>query len=80
VNFLLWIILGGLAGWIAEKVMKFDTGLLANIGLGIAGSVVGNMLLGGMMGGGLLPQLLIAVIGACALVFVYRLIKGRSAA
>jgi uncharacterized membrane protein YeaQ/YmgE (transglycosylase-associated protein family) len=79
-SFILWIILGGLAGWIAEKVMKFDTGLLANIGLGIAGSVIGNMLLGGLLGGGLIPQLIIAVVGACLLVFVYRLIKGRSAA
>ncbi len=79
-SYILWIVLGGLAGWIAEKVMKFDTGLLANIGLGIAGAVVGNLLLGGLLGGGLLPQLLIAVVGACALVFVYRLIKGRSQA
>ena len=39
------IIIGGLAGWIAEKVMKFDTGLLMNIVLGIAGALVGNFLL-----------------------------------
>lgn len=79
-SFILWIILGGLAGWIAEKVIKFDTGLLANIGLGIAGSVVGNLVLGGLFGGGLIPQLIIAVLGACSLVFIYRLIKGGSAA
>ncbi len=79
-NFLFWIILGALAGWIAEKVMKFDTGLLANIGLGIAGSVVGNLLLGGLIGGSFIGQLVIAVAGACALVFIYRMVKGRSAA
>jgi uncharacterized membrane protein YeaQ/YmgE (transglycosylase-associated protein family) len=78
-NFILWIIIGALAGWIAEKIMKFDTGLLANIGLGVAGSVVGNLLLGGMIGGGLPGQLLLAVVGACILVFVYRLLKGRTA-
>ncbi len=53
-GWILTIIVGGLAGWIAEKVMKFDTGLLANIGLGIAGSIVGNLLLGGMIGGSLI--------------------------
>ena len=40
------IIIGGLAGWIAEKIMKFDTGLVMNIVLGIVGAVVGNFLLG----------------------------------
>jgi uncharacterized membrane protein YeaQ/YmgE (transglycosylase-associated protein family) len=79
-NIILWIILGGLAGWIAEKVMKFDTGLLANIGLGIAGSVVGNLLLGSMLGTNIFAQLAVAVIGACILVFAYRLVKGRQQA
>jgi uncharacterized membrane protein YeaQ/YmgE (transglycosylase-associated protein family) len=79
-SIILMIIVGGLAGWIAEKVMKFDTGLLANIGLGVAGSVVGNLLLGGMIGGGLIGQLIIAVAGACVLVFAYRMVKGRSQA
>ena len=40
------IILGGVAGWIAEKVMGFNTGLIMNIILGIVGAVVGNWLLG----------------------------------
>ena len=46
IGWLMTIILGGLAGWIAEKIMKFDTGLLMNIVLGIVGAVVGNFLLG----------------------------------
>jgi uncharacterized membrane protein YeaQ/YmgE (transglycosylase-associated protein family) len=45
-GWIMTIILGGLAGWIAEKVMKFDTGLIMNIVLGIVGAVVGNFLLG----------------------------------
>ena len=44
IGWLMTIILGGLAGWIAEKIMKFDTGLLMNIVLGIVGSFVGGML------------------------------------
>jgi uncharacterized membrane protein YeaQ/YmgE (transglycosylase-associated protein family) len=75
------IIVGALAGWIAEKVMKFDTGLVMNIILGIAGAVVGNFLLGllGIGMGGFIGQLIAAVFGACILVFVYRAVKGRTA-
>lgn len=74
------IILGGLAGWIAEKVMKFDTGLIMNILLGIVGAVVGNWLLGlvGIGLGGLVGQLVVAVLGACVLIFIYRAIRGRA--
>ena len=45
VGWILAIILGGLAGWIAEKVMHSNMGLLMNIILGIVGAVVGNFLL-----------------------------------
>lgn len=74
------IIIGGLAGWIAEKVMKFDTGLIMNIVLGIIGAVVGNFLLGllGIGLGGFFGQLIVAVLGACILIAVYRAIKGRA--
>lgn len=74
------IIIGGLAGWIAEKVMKFDTGLIMNIVLGIVGAVVGNFLLGllGVGLGGFIGQLIVAVLGACILIFAYRAIKGRA--
>jgi uncharacterized membrane protein YeaQ/YmgE (transglycosylase-associated protein family) len=74
------IIIGGLAGWIAEKVMKFDTGLIMNIVLGIVGAVVGNFLLGllGIGLGGFIGQLIVAVVGACILIFGYRTIKGRA--
>ncbi len=39
------IIVGGLAGWIAEKIMKSDMGLIMNIILGIIGALVANFLL-----------------------------------
>jgi uncharacterized membrane protein YeaQ/YmgE (transglycosylase-associated protein family) len=73
------IVVGGLAGWIAEKVMKFDTGLLMNIVLGIAGAIVGNLLLGlfGVGLTGIVGQLIAAVLGACVLVYIYRMIKTR---
>ncbi len=77
------IILGGIAGWIAEKVMKSDMGLLLNIVLGIVGALVANFLLSLVLGdtvgeGSWLIQLLVAVVGACLLIWVVRLVKGRS--
>ena len=79
IGWLMTIILGGLAGWIAEKIMKFDTGLLMNIVLGIVGAVVGNFLLGliGIGLGGLVGQLIVAVLGACIVIYLYRLMKSK---
>jgi uncharacterized membrane protein YeaQ/YmgE (transglycosylase-associated protein family) len=73
------IILGALAGWIAENVMKFDTGLLMNIVLGIVGAMVGNFLLSliGVGLTGIVGQLIVAILGACILIYVYRMIKSR---
>ena len=78
------IILGALAGWIAEKIMKADMGLLMNIVLGIVGALVANFLLslvlGGTIGAGsIIGQLLVAVAGACLLIFAVRAIRGRRA-
>ena len=74
------IILGGIAGWVAEKLMNFNSGLILNIVLGIVGAVVGNFVLGliGIGGGGLIMQVIIAIVGACILIYGYRLIKSNS--
>ena len=47
---------------------------------GIVGAVVGNFVLGliGIGGGGLILQVIIAVIGACILIYAYRMIKSNS--
>ncbi|MGH6922423.1 MAG: GlsB/YeaQ/YmgE family stress response membrane protein [Propylenella sp.] len=77
-GWIMTIIIGGLAGWIAEKVMKADHGLITNIILGILGAVILNAILIGLFGstlGGFVGQLLVAVIGACILVFGYRAIR-----
>ena len=81
VGIIMSIIIGGLAGFIAEKIMNFDTGLVMNIVLGIVGAVVGNLLLGmiGMHLGGWLGQLIVAIAGACLLIYVYRMIKAKQA-
>lgn len=78
-GFIGWIIIGGLAGWIAEKVMHSNMGLLMNIVLGIVGAIIGNFLLTlifGATAGGIVGQLLVAVVGACLLIAIVRAITG----
>ena len=84
IGWIMSIILGGLAGWIAEKIMHSDMGLLMNIILGIVGALVANFLLTLVLGdtvgeGSWLIQLLVAVVGACLLIWVVRMFRGRSA-
>lgn len=80
-GWILTIIVGGIAGWIAEKIMKANHGILTNIVLGILGALVLNAILFALMGstfGGIIGQLIVAVIGACALIWIYRAIRGRT--
>ncbi|WP_299653046.1 GlsB/YeaQ/YmgE family stress response membrane protein [uncultured Jannaschia sp.] len=83
IGWIMSIILGGLAGWIAEKIMHSDMGLLMNIILGIVGALVANFLLALVLGdtvgeGSWLIQLIVAVIGACLLIWVVRMVRGRT--
>ncbi len=75
------IILGGVAGWIAEKIMKGDHSLLVNVIMGILGALIGNWLfrlLFDSTAGGVIGQLIVAVAGACILIWGTRAIRSRS--
>jgi uncharacterized membrane protein YeaQ/YmgE (transglycosylase-associated protein family) len=81
VGWIMTIVLGGLAGFIAEKIMKADMGIFANIGIGILGALVLNFILarlGIYASGNWIAQCAVAVAGACLLIFAYRAIRGRS--
>ncbi|WP_152048281.1 GlsB/YeaQ/YmgE family stress response membrane protein [Aureimonas psammosilenae] len=73
------IIIGGLAGWLAEQFMKSDMGILMNIILGIVGAVVLNAILAAFNVGftGVIAYLIIGFIGACLLIAVARMFRGR---
>ena len=77
VTWLAAIIIGGLAGWLAQKVMKSGTGLLMNIVLGIVGSIVFNAILRafGFFGSGWIAYLVTGFVGACLLIYLARLLK-----
>jgi uncharacterized membrane protein YeaQ/YmgE (transglycosylase-associated protein family) len=73
------IILGGVAGVVAEKIMNFNTGLVLSIILGIVGAVVGNFLLGlvGVGLGGIVGTIITAIVGACVVIWLYRMFASR---
>ncbi|MEM8648932.1 MAG: GlsB/YeaQ/YmgE family stress response membrane protein [Pseudomonadota bacterium] len=70
---IVFLVLGGLAGFIADKVMKRGNGLLMNVLIGIAGSFVGGFLSGivGISAGGFVGNLIIATVGAIIFLWVY---------
>jgi uncharacterized membrane protein YeaQ/YmgE (transglycosylase-associated protein family) len=78
VGILAAIIIGGLAGWLAEKFMNSQKGLFANIILGIIGAVVLNFILAalGMAYTGWIAYLIIGFIGACLLIAAGRAVRG----
>jgi uncharacterized membrane protein YeaQ/YmgE (transglycosylase-associated protein family) len=71
------IIIGGIAGWLAEKFMKSSMGVLMNIILGIVGAIIANALLGifGIALGGWIGYLIAGFIGACILIAIARMFR-----
>ena len=75
------LIIGLLAGWIAEKVMGRNHGLMTNLIVGLVGSFLGAFLAHalGYTYSGFWPSLVVSAIGAILLLFLLGLFKGRSA-
>jgi uncharacterized membrane protein YeaQ/YmgE (transglycosylase-associated protein family) len=78
VGFFGMLVIGILAGYIAEKVTASNQGLLTNLLVGIAGSFVGGSLasLLNLQYDGLLGNLIVATIGAVLLLWVWRRFRG----
>ncbi|MDZ4372308.1 MAG: GlsB/YeaQ/YmgE family stress response membrane protein [Phenylobacterium sp.] len=76
------ILIGILAGWIAEKVMKRNHGLLMNLLVGVVGAFLGSFIastLGIGTGSGVIPSLIVATAGAILLLFIVGLVRSRRA-
>ena len=86
VNILAWIIVGGIAGWLASLVVQgTGMGIVGDIIVGIVGALIGgfilSLLLPGTFGftGFNLGSLIVAFIGAVILLFIVKLFTGRRA-
>ena len=80
-GFIAWIVVGAIAGFLASSVMGSREGLLMMVVLGIVGGLVGgyvatNVLKMGSVNGINVESILIATLGAIAVIFVARFAKG----
>ena len=74
------IIIGGVAGWLAEQFMKSEMGLLMNIVLGIVGAAVASAILSFLefLLGGWIGYLIAGFIGAVLLIWIVRAVRGHA--
>ena len=87
-SFIIWIIIGGILGWLASMVMKTDAqqGILLNIIVGIVGALLGGWLLAPLFGTGTINQndfsigsLLVSFLGAVILLAIVNFFRRGSA-
>ncbi len=81
-----WLVIGGLAGWIASMIMGTNNqqGCLMDIAIGIVGALIGGFVVNGLFGGGtpILDfswiSLIVAILGAVILLAIVKAVRGRS--
>ena len=83
-TFIMWLVIGGVLGWLASLVMKTDSqqGLILNIVVGIVGAFLGGLLLAPLFGTGTINQsdfsmssLLVSFLGALILLAIVNLFR-----
>ncbi|MCR4727446.1 MAG: GlsB/YeaQ/YmgE family stress response membrane protein [Lachnospiraceae bacterium] len=81
-HFIVTLLCGAVAGWLAGQIMNTKHSILINIILGLLGGVVGGIVFGffGIGAAGPLKwigSILISMVGACILIWLYRLLIGK---
>lgn len=83
-NFIVWLVTGGVIGWIASIIMKTDAqqGAVLNVLVGIVGAMLGGFLISPLVGVGTINQsdfslggLLVSLVGAIALLAIVNLFR-----
>lgn len=86
-NFIIWLIVGGLIGWVASMIMRTNAqqGVILNVVVGIIGAFLGGWLLAPMFGAGTINQndfslagLLVSLLGAVVLLAIVNLVRRGS--
>ncbi|HVE48479.1 MAG TPA: GlsB/YeaQ/YmgE family stress response membrane protein [Casimicrobiaceae bacterium] len=87
-NFLIWIVVGGLIGWVASMIMRTDgqQGVFLNIVVGLIGALIGGWLISPLVGAGTINDgafsmgsLLVSLLGAVILLAVVNLLRRGTA-
>jgi uncharacterized membrane protein YeaQ/YmgE (transglycosylase-associated protein family) len=85
-SLIIWLVVGGLIGWLASRVMKTDAqqGVILNVVVGIVGALLGGWLLSPLLGAATVNQgdfsllgLLVSFGGAIILLVVVNLVRRR---
>lgn len=81
-NIIVWLVVGGLIGWVASALMHSGGGILMNVVVGIVGAFIGGWLLGPMVGAGSINSgdfsvsgLAVSLLGAVILLAVVTLLR-----
>lgn len=83
-NFIIWLVVGGLIGWVASMIMRTDAsqGILLNIVIGIVGALLGGWLISPLVGEGTINSgdfslggLVVSLLGAIILLGVVNLFR-----
>jgi uncharacterized membrane protein YeaQ/YmgE (transglycosylase-associated protein family) len=86
-NIIVWLIIGGVIGWLASIVMKTDgqQGIVLNVVVGIVGAMLGGWLISPLVGVGTinqdtfsLPAMLVSFVGAAILLAIVNLVRRGS--
>ena len=86
-GFLVWLLVGGVVGWLASLVMKTDAqqGIILNVVVGIVGAFLGGLLISPLVGlptinSGVLSvgSVLVSLVGAIILLAIVNLFRRRS--
>lgn len=79
VNLLVWLVIGGVIGWLASIVMRTDAqqGIFLNIIVGIVGAFIGGLLFGGSINSGAVTPMtfLVSLLGAIILLAIVNLVR-----
>ena len=86
-NFIIWLVVGGLIGWVASMIMKTDAqqGVILNVVVGIIGALFGGWFLAPMFGTGTINSndfsasgLLVSLLGAAILLAIVNMFRRGS--
>ncbi len=86
-NLIIWLIVGGIIGWIASMIMRTDgqQGIILNVVVGIIGALLAGWLLTPLLGSGTINQndfslsgLLVSLLGAVVLLGIVNLVRRGS--
>ena len=83
-SFIIWLIVGGIIGWVASMIMRTDAqqGALMNIVVGIVGAFLGGFLGSLLFNTGLsgfsIQTILLAIVGSLILLWIYRVAVRRT--